>query len=128
MHIKRRRRESKVEVIGGESSSIFTEALAECKQVFDENMLIVCEEFKSDLEVKEKTSSIVFERRFFNMIRTIYDHTHYRILHLVLFGSRIQDRIYSRLMGVVMLGLWSHTQGRILHLGLVCVHIDDRKG
>lgn len=26
--------------------AFFTEALAECNQVFDENMLIVCEEFK----------------------------------------------------------------------------------
>ena len=26
--------------------AFFTEALAECKQVFDENMLIVCEKFK----------------------------------------------------------------------------------
>ena len=67
----------------------------------------------------------MLERIFY--MQNLFDHTHYRILHLVLFGSRIQDRIYSRLMGVVMLGLWSHTQGRILHLGLVCVHIDDRK-
>ena len=36
----------KVEVIGESHQAVFTEALAECHQVFDENILIVCEKFK----------------------------------------------------------------------------------